>query len=237
METSVHCLRAPTQKRAATFQHRAAAYQQYLRARGVRARRASQQAAGRAAARAPFQPFHGELCVRVASRVEASGTWPTNKVRNGLVALRARARVCLCLYVCASFEMDEELLGDSLPCLRELENKVGRKTPPSLLLWMRDAAERQDAARNSDAAGDCGFAPDRDLSDKIRMLRREMVKSGCFVLPFCGLPCSSFLDACGSSFQPVQLVSALTATSRCLSLCFCFFRFYLKCQCILCNPA
>lgn len=72
--------------------------------------------------------------------------------------------------------MEEELLGDSLPCLKELENKVGKKTPPSLLLWMRDAAERQDAARSLDAEGESGFSLARDLSDKIRMLKQEMVK-------------------------------------------------------------
>lgn len=72
--------------------------------------------------------------------------------------------------------MDEELLGDSLPCLRELENKVGRKTPPGLLLWMRDAAERQDAPRSLEAEGESGFSLARDLSDKIRMLKEEMVK-------------------------------------------------------------
>lgn len=97
--------------------------------------------------------------------------------------------------------MEEEQLGDSLPCLRELENKVGRKTPPSLLMWMRDAAERQDAARSSDAEGDCGFALDRDLSDKIRMLRQEMVKFCPCALLLSRSPCSSFLDICGASFN------------------------------------
>lgn len=73
--------------------------------------------------------------------------------------------------------MEEELLNDSLPCLKELENKVGRKTPESLLVWMRDAADCEDGWR-SDAVdrGDRSSAAGDSFSDKISNLKQEMVK-------------------------------------------------------------
>ncbi|XP_030258543.1 leucine rich adaptor protein 1-like isoform X2 [Sparus aurata] len=71
--------------------------------------------------------------------------------------------------------MEEELLNDSLPCLKELENKVGRKTPESLLVWMRDAADCEDGWR-SDAVdrGDRSSAAGDSFSDKISNLKQEM---------------------------------------------------------------
>ncbi|KAM8727218.1 leucine rich adaptor protein 1-like [Acanthopagrus schlegelii] len=71
--------------------------------------------------------------------------------------------------------MEEEILNDSLPCLKELENKVGRKTPESLLVWMRDAADCEDGWR-SDAVdrGDRGSASGDSFSDKISSLKQEM---------------------------------------------------------------
>lgn len=73
--------------------------------------------------------------------------------------------------------MEEEILNNSLPCLKELENKVGRKTPESLLVWMRDAADCEDGWR-SDAVdrGDRGSASGDSFSDKISSLKQEMVK-------------------------------------------------------------
>lgn len=73
--------------------------------------------------------------------------------------------------------MAEEILGDSLPGLRELESKVGRKTPESLLIWMKDAADCEDGWR-SDVVdrGDRGSASGDSLSAKISTLKQEMVK-------------------------------------------------------------
>lgn len=65
--------------------------------------------------------------------------------------------------------MEEEILNESFPYLKELENKIGRKTPPSLLVWMRDAAECEDGWRSERDCSD-------KFSDKIRLLKREMVK-------------------------------------------------------------
>lgn len=71
--------------------------------------------------------------------------------------------------------MAEEILNDSFPDLKELENKVGRKTPESLLIWMRDAADCEDGWR-SDAVdrGDRGSASSDSFSDKISNLKQEM---------------------------------------------------------------
>lgn len=69
--------------------------------------------------------------------------------------------------------MEEEILNESFPYLKELENKIGRKTPPSLLVWMRDAAECDDGWRSE---RECSSAFSDNFSDKIRLLKREMVK-------------------------------------------------------------
>ncbi|KAM9349967.1 leucine rich adaptor protein 1-like [Symphorus nematophorus] len=71
--------------------------------------------------------------------------------------------------------MEEELLSDSFPELKELENKVGRKTPESLLIWMRDAADCEDGWR-SDVVdrGDRSSAFSDSFSDKISNLKQEM---------------------------------------------------------------
>ncbi|XP_068197277.1 leucine rich adaptor protein 1-like [Antennarius striatus] len=70
--------------------------------------------------------------------------------------------------------MEEEILPD----LRELETKVGRKTPESLLEWIRDGADpeggwRTDAADAADAARR-GAAASGSLTDRLNTLRREM---------------------------------------------------------------
>ena len=74
--------------------------------------------------------------------------------------------------------MAEEILNDSFPDLREVENKVGRKTPESLLIWMRDAADCEDGW-GSDVVdrGDRGSAFSESFSDKLSNLKQEMVKS------------------------------------------------------------
>lgn len=71
-------------------------------------------------------------------------------------------------------EMEEEILNDSLPYLKELENKVGRKTPQSLLIWIKDAADGEDGCR-SDGETDSSSALNDNFSDKIRTLKQEMV--------------------------------------------------------------
>lgn len=69
--------------------------------------------------------------------------------------------------------MEEEILNESFPYLKELENKIGRKTPQSLLVWMRDAAECEAGWRSE---RECSAAFSENFSDKIRLLKREMVK-------------------------------------------------------------
>lgn len=64
--------------------------------------------------------------------------------------------------------MAEEILDDSFPDLRELESKFGVKTPESLLVWMRDAADCEDRWSSDDHSD--------GLSDKIRSLKHEMVR-------------------------------------------------------------
>ncbi|CAK6952122.1 leucine rich adaptor protein 1-like [Scomber scombrus] len=71
--------------------------------------------------------------------------------------------------------MAEEFLNDSLPELKELENKIGRKTPESLLVWMKDAADcgdcwSSDVGERSEHASALGDS----FSDKISNLKQEM---------------------------------------------------------------
>ncbi|XP_061588970.1 leucine rich adaptor protein 1-like [Cololabis saira] len=70
--------------------------------------------------------------------------------------------------------MAEEILCDSFPDLNELENKIGRKTPESLLAWMRDAADCEEDGWTSDAlhGGDSNFCD--NMCDKINSLKQEM---------------------------------------------------------------
>lgn len=68
-------------------------------------------------------------------------------------------------------------MSDSLPDLIELEDKIGRKTPESLLVWMRDAALLDDGW-SSDVVDRIDHNSIRDsFSDKIRNLKLEMVKT------------------------------------------------------------
>lgn len=70
--------------------------------------------------------------------------------------------------------MDEEVSNDSLPYLKELENKIGRKMPESLLVWMRDAAEWGDFGRSGEG-GELGSGLGDSFSEKISTLKQEMV--------------------------------------------------------------
>lgn len=74
--------------------------------------------------------------------------------------------------------MAEEILNDPFPDLKELESKVGRKTPESLLVWMKDAADCEDGWRSEAVdGGDRGSALRDSFSDKISNLKQEMVKN------------------------------------------------------------
>ncbi|XP_032420589.1 leucine rich adaptor protein 1-like [Xiphophorus hellerii] len=68
-------------------------------------------------------------------------------------------------------EMAEEVLNEFYPDLNELESKVGRKTPESLLAWMKDAADRE--GWTADPSGPSDHTSD-GLSDKINTLKQEM---------------------------------------------------------------
>ncbi|XP_058502754.1 leucine rich adaptor protein 1-like [Solea solea] len=68
--------------------------------------------------------------------------------------------------------MAGENLSDSLPELKEVENKLGRKTPESLLTWMRDAASCGDDV--DDEWRDHSSASSGRLSDRILTLKQEM---------------------------------------------------------------
>ncbi|XP_034558121.1 uncharacterized protein LOC117826278 [Notolabrus celidotus] len=71
--------------------------------------------------------------------------------------------------------MAEEILNDSLPDLKELENKVGRKTPESLLMWMRDAADREDGWRSDEVdRSESRIILSDNFSEKINNLKQEM---------------------------------------------------------------
>ncbi|KAK2835250.1 hypothetical protein Q5P01_015734 [Channa striata] len=71
--------------------------------------------------------------------------------------------------------MDEAAVGDPVPDLRDIEVKIGRKTPEGLLKWMREEASslRGDAKLSTaqDASKETGK---KSLDEKIRKLRMEM---------------------------------------------------------------
>ncbi|GAA6222468.1 leucine rich adaptor protein 1-like [Lates japonicus] len=71
--------------------------------------------------------------------------------------------------------MAEESFNDSFPELREVETKLGRKTPESLLSWMKDAADCGDSWR-SDVVdrGEHSSALSGSFSDKIISLKQEL---------------------------------------------------------------
>lgn len=69
--------------------------------------------------------------------------------------------------------MDEEV-NDSFPYLKELENKMGRKMPESLLMWLRDAADCEDVRRRSEERELSSGLSD-SFSEKISTLKQELV--------------------------------------------------------------
>lgn len=73
--------------------------------------------------------------------------------------------------------MEEEVCNESFPYLKELENKIGRKTPQSLLIWVRDAADCEDGWRCDEVdRRDRSSAFNGSFSEKRSTLKREMVK-------------------------------------------------------------
>ncbi|XP_069794830.1 leucine rich adaptor protein 1 [Narcine bancroftii] len=76
----------------------------------------------------------------------------------------------------------EESASDALPELRDLEHKVGRKTPDGLLRWLQEDSARASGDKadlpGSGASGEPVSAPDRrlpqGLAEKIRVLRLDM---------------------------------------------------------------
>lgn len=71
--------------------------------------------------------------------------------------------------------MEEVSGSECVPDLKELEVKVGRKTPEGLLRWMRqDAAQRgEQTLTTRQESADSG---EHALDEKIRKLKVEMVR-------------------------------------------------------------
>lgn len=73
--------------------------------------------------------------------------------------------------------MDEATVSETVPDLKDLEVKIGRKTPEGLLRWMREEASsyRGDAKMSApqDGRKDTGMM---SLDDKLRKLKAEMVR-------------------------------------------------------------
>lgn len=70
--------------------------------------------------------------------------------------------------------MDEEVINESFPCLRELETKMGRKMPESLLMWLKDAADCEDVRKPSEET-ELSSGLSSSFSEKISTLRQELV--------------------------------------------------------------
>ncbi|XP_047443818.1 leucine rich adaptor protein 1 [Mugil cephalus] len=73
--------------------------------------------------------------------------------------------------------MDEGTASESIPDLKDIEMKIGRKTPEGLLRWMREEAS---SARGGDAKLATAHDPSKEtgrksLDEKIRKLKMEMV--------------------------------------------------------------
>lgn len=79
--------------------------------------------------------------------------------------------------------MDEGTANDTIPDLKDIETKIGRKTPEGLLRWMREDASslrgETKVATPQDTSKDTGR---KSLDEKIRKLRMEMVRYRCVCL-------------------------------------------------------
>lgn len=72
--------------------------------------------------------------------------------------------------------MDEGTVSDTVPDLKDIEVKIGRKTPEGLLRWMREEASSHRGDAKMSAPQDGGQEPEMvSLDEKIRKLKAEMV--------------------------------------------------------------
>lgn len=73
--------------------------------------------------------------------------------------------------------MDEGTGSDGVPDLKDIEVKIGRKTPEGLLRWMREEASNGRADAKPVAPLDGGKETGKkSLDEKIRKLKAEMVR-------------------------------------------------------------
>lgn len=74
--------------------------------------------------------------------------------------------------------MEEGSASEAIPDLKDIEIKIGRKTPEGLLRWMREDASslRIDANKMSTAHDTPKETGKKSLDEKIRKLKMEMVR-------------------------------------------------------------
>ncbi|GLD49723.1 leucine rich adaptor protein 1 [Lates japonicus] len=71
--------------------------------------------------------------------------------------------------------MDEGTATETIPDLKDIEMKIGRKTPEGLLRWMREEASSVRGDAKLAAAHDTGKETGKkSLDEKIRKLKMEM---------------------------------------------------------------
>ncbi|XP_032380850.1 leucine rich adaptor protein 1 [Etheostoma spectabile] len=71
--------------------------------------------------------------------------------------------------------MDEGTASETLPDLKDIEVKIGRKTPEGLLRWMREeASSLRGDAKLTTAHDTCKDTGKKSLDEKIRKLKMEM---------------------------------------------------------------
>lgn len=73
--------------------------------------------------------------------------------------------------------MDESAASETIPDLKDIEVKIGRKTPEGLLRWMRDeASSLRGDSKLSTAHDTIKETGKKSLDEKIRKLKMEMVR-------------------------------------------------------------
>lgn len=78
--------------------------------------------------------------------------------------------------------MDEGTTSETIPDLKDIEVKIGRKTPEGLLRWMReDPSSLRGEAKLSMAHDSSKETERKSLDEKIRKLKIEMVRVPCSV--------------------------------------------------------